>query len=352
MQRGDEATGFDKFCQYGTNTGKITILPPTILVQGELQDSSQSLQGTEARPTGCSDPALLVHLQAPSKVNIQTPDRCTVNNRCLQWGLWGSHEQPIFLGQMACKKGQKHPHQYPGTENSVGGLSKVQGIIEGKDCLLLDRQHNSINLSVEGQWHSLQYLKWSCEKDSPQVSWEWDNGVPWIPQRCSKSLSRCPIQGQEGSGVESRGPSMLQVIQVLGNPSSGPHCKQSDSQDTLIFQPGSLRQGASGAMLWRRGGQRASDMPICLPTSKQHPDGYGQDSKMRREPDHDHTLLSRSELVPRDHASVGRATKKVQTITVAPIECQTLGGNSKGHEKHPADCLEAHITICAQRSIR
>ena len=43
MWRGDEATGFDKFCQYGTTTGKITLLPPTILAQGELQDFSQSL---------------------------------------------------------------------------------------------------------------------------------------------------------------------------------------------------------------------------------------------------------------------------------------------------------------------
>ena len=40
MQRGDEATGLDKFCQYNTTTSKITLSPPSILVQGELQDSA------------------------------------------------------------------------------------------------------------------------------------------------------------------------------------------------------------------------------------------------------------------------------------------------------------------------
>ena len=40
MQSSDEATGYDKFCQNGTTTGKITLSTPTILAQGELQDSS------------------------------------------------------------------------------------------------------------------------------------------------------------------------------------------------------------------------------------------------------------------------------------------------------------------------
>ena len=68
--------------------------------------------------------------------------------------------------------------------------------------------------------------------------------------------------------------------------------------------------------------------------------------------DHDHTLLARSELVPRDHASSSRANKKVQTITVTPMECHNWEGNSKSHEKHPVDCFESHIAICAQSGIR
>ena len=34
------------------------------------------------------------------------------------------------------------------------------------------------------------------------------------------------------------------------------------------------------------------------------------------------------------------------------MECENLGGDSKGHEKHPADSLETHITICTQNGIR
>ena len=63
---------------------------------------------------------------------------------------------------------------------------------------------------------------------------------------------------------------------------------------------------------------------------------------MGRGHDHNHTLLARSELIPRDHVLSNRAT----------VECKNQGSNSKVHEKHPIDCLEAHIIICAQSSIR
>ena len=125
IERGDEVTGLDKFCQHGTTTGKITFSPSTIMAQEELQDSSQSVQMAEAKPRGCSDPSLVAHLQAATKVNIQTPNRGSDDNRWLQGGSWGTHEKPVLLRQVACKEEQEHPHQYPGTRNSVDGLSKV-----------------------------------------------------------------------------------------------------------------------------------------------------------------------------------------------------------------------------------
>ena len=106
MQRHNEATGLDKFCQYGTTSGKITLLPPTILAQGELQDTSQSVQRAEVKSRSCSDPALVGHFQSTTKVSIQTPNRGSGDNRCLQGGLWGPHEQPVLLGQVATKKGK------------------------------------------------------------------------------------------------------------------------------------------------------------------------------------------------------------------------------------------------------
>ena len=201
MQRGDEATGLHKLCQYGTTTGKTTLSSPLILAQEELQNSSCSLQGTEARPRACLDSALVSHLQAPTNVNIQTPDRGSGKNRCLHGVLSGPHEQSVLPRKVVCKKEQEYSHQYLGDGDSVDSLSKVSEIIEGEDCLLPDKQHNSSSLSVEGGWHSLQDPKWSCEEDYAQVPQEGDSGVPRIPQRCGKSLGRCPIQGQESSGV-------------------------------------------------------------------------------------------------------------------------------------------------------
>ena len=130
---------------------------------------------------------------------------------------------------------------------------------------------------------------------------------------------------------------------------SGSVCKQLDTQGALIVQSGSLRQES----IWGRCLERevARGPQVFLPTSKHHPAGPGQASKMGSGPDHEHTPLARSELVPRDHAPSNRATKKVKTTTVVPMECNNQGSNSKGHEKHPVDCLEAHITICAQSGI-
>ena len=75
MQGSDEVTGLNKFCQHGTTTGKITLSPPTVLAQGELQDSSQSVQRAEAKSGGFSSPVLVAHLQAKTKVNMQTLNR-------------------------------------------------------------------------------------------------------------------------------------------------------------------------------------------------------------------------------------------------------------------------------------
>ena len=94
----------------------------------------------------------------------------------------------------------------------------------------------------------MQDPKWSCEEDPAQVSCEWGNRVPRIPQRCGKSPGRCPIKGQESSGVKLRRPSLPQVIQALGH-NSGSLCKQSGIQGAPILQPGSLRQESiSGEM--------------------------------------------------------------------------------------------------------
>ena len=73
---------------------------------------------------------------------------------------------------------------------------------------------------------------------------------------------------------------------------------------------------------------------------------------MGRGPDHDHTILAISELVLKDYASSDKTTEVFLTISVAPMECSHWGSSPNGHAKHTIDCLEVHLTICAQNGIR
>ena len=150
----------------------------------------------------------------------------------------------------------QHPHQYPGTGNSVDGLSEVWRIDEGGDSLLPDRQHNSSGLSVEGGMHLWQDPKFK----------HW--GTPIVDLFARSQAHKVP-----------------QYINL-------------DLSD---------KRASVGRCLEREVSGRAK---VCLPTSKHHPDGPGQASKMGRGPDHDHTLLTRLE-VPTDHVPSNRATRNV-----------------------------------------
>ena len=75
-----------------------------------------------------------------------------------------------------------------------------------------------------------------------QVPPEWGGGLPSIHQWSGELLRGWPIQGQEGSGVESREPCLLQAIQAVGYPSSGSICEQTSIQGTPIPQPRPLGQ--------------------------------------------------------------------------------------------------------------
>ena len=149
--------------------------------------------------------------------------------------------------------------------------------------------------------------------------------------------------------MEFRRPSLPQVIQALGN-----------SKKMYLFassQAHRVPQYLSLDLLDRRVLGRCLEREVarghhgCLATTKHHPASPGQASRMGRGPDHDHTVLARSDLVPREHVPSNTTMRKVQTITVAPLKCRNQGSNSKGHEKHPNDCLEAHIAICALSGI-
>ena len=89
-------------------------------------------KGAEVKPWGCSDPALATHLQATTKFNTQMPNRGSVDNRSprrVMGAIWTTC--PSRAGGL--QKGQEHLYQYPGTGNSVDGLSTAWGIITGED---------------------------------------------------------------------------------------------------------------------------------------------------------------------------------------------------------------------------
>ena len=124
MQRSDDVGGLNKFCQCGTTTDKITFLPPTVLAQINLQDSSQSVPRAEARPRGFLGPTMVVHIQATTKDNMQTLNRGASDNRCLQEDYGAHMNSPSFRVRWPAKKGRN-------THINIQELETVWGPVRG-----------------------------------------------------------------------------------------------------------------------------------------------------------------------------------------------------------------------------
>ena len=149
----------------------------------ENDRTNWSVQGAEARPRGHQSPPLVAHLQATAKINMQTLSRESTHNRCFQGKLWRPHDQPVIQRQATCKEGQRHPHQYLRTGNSVIGLWNVWGSNGGKAISFqIDNTIAVAYLLKEG--NSLKGPKWSCEEDLAQMSQEWGKSIPSIHQMC------------------------------------------------------------------------------------------------------------------------------------------------------------------------
>ena len=180
----------------------------------------------------------------------------------------------------------------------------------------------------------MQDFEWSCKENPVQMSQEWGTSMPMDKKAQEWSLgdpSSCRLFRQWGTPVVD----LFASIQHPGCPSIS----------VWISQTGHHL----GEIPCRGSGQRES---VCLLTSKHHSASSGQTSKVGRGTDHIHNILARSELVPRDYATSNRAIETFSTISVAPMECSKREGNPEHHRKHPLDCLEAHITICARNGFR
>ena len=71
-----------------------------------------------------------------------------------------------------------------------------------------------------------------------------------------------------------------------------------------------------------------------------------------RGPGHDHAILVRQEMVPRNNVANNRTTKMLLVLRVASVECINKGRSPKSHDGYPVDFLEAHITIFVHGGIQ
>ena len=192
--------------------------------------------------------------------------------------------------------------------------------------MVSDRQHSCSSLSAEGGWHPWQDLEWFCEKYPAQMQWEWGCGEPRTSHRNGKPLRDTPIQGQEGLGMDSRGPCLLQTIQTWGHPSSRSVHMPASTQSPQILQFGPFRQ----ENIWWRcfEGEMDRGVKVCHPTTKHYPNGLRETSKIGG-PSHNHALLPRLQLVSRNTVAKNRPTEAVSATTVASLEYNKWGKNPK-----------------------
>ena len=104
IQRSDEVVGFDKFCQHGTTTGKITLLSLTALAQEDLQDSCQPVQDVEAQVGGNSSPCIGDAPSSCNKNQYEDPQQEGVTTDCSKKGYGGHMNNLSFRGRWPAKK--------------------------------------------------------------------------------------------------------------------------------------------------------------------------------------------------------------------------------------------------------
>ena len=141
------------------------IIPPTVLVQGELQNSSRSIWGLKPDPEAsqvlqCTFKPQTKSVRWPLKEEVVTTDASKEG--------YGYHRIACLseVGGL-CRRARTNTSTFC-TRDSMDGFSEVWGMDKGEDHLHQDREQNSSGVSGEkGGSHCK--LKWSCEEDPAQV---------------------------------------------------------------------------------------------------------------------------------------------------------------------------------------
>ena len=99
----------------------------TFLVQGDLQDSSQFVQGADAQSQSNTSLPLVADFQTTTKAHTTALSGVCSDNRWFQKGIYRLCEWPVFQRQMDRKKGRNVYINILELETCVERASEVQG---------------------------------------------------------------------------------------------------------------------------------------------------------------------------------------------------------------------------------
>ena len=103
---------------------------------------------------------------------------------------------------MAREQGQRHAHKSPRTRDCLKGVQQVRVPDKGESNLVSDRQSNSGSLPNERRRNEMSAAGSASPKDPSEVSQEWGDPDPSIPEGHCEHLSRRPLEESEGPGME------------------------------------------------------------------------------------------------------------------------------------------------------
>ena len=119
--------GLINFASMALSLARLHSCPLQFWFKENYKTSADVFKGLKSEPQE-SQALLCWHtFKATAKSNMQILNTGGSDNKYIHGCLWRPHEQPVIQRQVACREGQKHPHQYPGNENSEDGLSAVHG---------------------------------------------------------------------------------------------------------------------------------------------------------------------------------------------------------------------------------
>ena len=106
MQRGDEATGLDKFCQYGTTTGRITLLPSQYWLKENYKTPANLFKGLKPKSEATQMLLWWCTFKPQPKSMWRPLIEAVVTTDASKEGYGGHMNNLSFQGKWPAKKGK------------------------------------------------------------------------------------------------------------------------------------------------------------------------------------------------------------------------------------------------------